>query len=97
LARSMPFNPAKAAEHGELARCPVRGATVATPHPSVTGSTLTEEAPSEKVGTGRPNVGFNPGNTSLDRVRVDSSGRKLTTNLGVPVADNQNSLKAGVR
>lgn len=97
LAREMPFNPTKAAEHGELARCPMRGATVPTPHPSVTGSTLTEEAPSEKVGTGRPNVGFNPTNTSLDRVRVDSSGRKLTTNLGVPVADNQNSLKAGVR
>jgi hypothetical protein len=33
----------------------------------------------------------------LDRVRVDSSGRHLTTNQGVPVADNQNSLKYGVR
>ena len=34
---------------------------------------------------------------SLDRVRVDSGGRALTTNQGVPIADNQNSLKAGVR
>ena len=33
----------------------------------------------------------------LDRVRVDSSGRVLTTNQGVPVADNQNSLKDGLR
>ncbi|MBA2674285.1 MAG: catalase [Ramlibacter sp.] len=33
----------------------------------------------------------------LDRVRVDSSGQVLTTNQGVPVADNQNSLKYGVR
>jgi len=30
-------------------------------------------------------------------VRTDSSGRVLTTNQGVPVADNQNSLKAGLR
>jgi catalase len=30
-------------------------------------------------------------------VRTDSGGRVLTTNQGVPVADNQNSLKAGLR
>ena len=30
-------------------------------------------------------------------MRVDSGGRELTTNHGVPVADNQNSLKAGLR
>ncbi len=96
LARAMPFNATKGSEHGEASE-PPRGATVAPSHPSVTASTLTEEAPSAKSGTGRPNIGFNPSNTSLDRARVDSSGRKLTTNLGVPVADNQNSLKAGVR
>ena len=33
----------------------------------------------------------------LDRVRVDSTNRHLTTNQGVAIADNQNSLKAGVR
>ena len=33
----------------------------------------------------------------LDRVRADSSARPLTTNQGVPVGDNQNSLKAGLR
>lgn len=98
LARAMPFNPTKAAEHGaEAGRCPVRGAATSPPHPSVTGSTLTEGMPSAKSGNGRPNIGLNPTNMPLDRVRVDSSGRKLTTNLGVPVADNQNSLKAGVR
>lgn len=97
LARAMPFNAAKAGEHDEAARCPMRGETVAPSHPSITGSTLTEEAPSHKAGTGRPNIGFNPGNTSLDRARTDSSGRKITTNQGVPVADNQNSLKAGAR
>ena len=34
---------------------------------------------------------------SLDRVRVDDGGHALTTNQGVPVSDNQNSLKAGLR
>jgi catalase len=33
----------------------------------------------------------------LDRVRVDSTDRVLTTKQGVQVADNQNSLKAGLR
>ena len=51
----------------------------------------------EKVGSGNPQMSFNPGNGPLDRVRVDSGGRVLTTNQGVPVADNQNSLKAGLR
>ena len=42
-------------------------------------------------------LGQNPGNLPLDRVRVDSTERTLTTNQGVPVADNQHSLKAGLR
>ncbi|HEX5693124.1 MAG TPA: catalase, partial [Arenimonas sp.] len=33
----------------------------------------------------------------MHRVRADDAGRVLTTNQGVPVADNQNSLKAGLR
>jgi catalase len=49
------------------------------------------------VGSGAPPVGFNPANGPLDRVRADSANRVLTTNQGVPVADNQNSLKAGLR
>ncbi len=73
------------------------GQTVEPPHPLVSGSTLTEINASTKVGSGNPQVSFNPGNASLDRVRVDSGGRVLTTNQGVPIADNQNSLKAGFR
>ena len=60
-------------------------------------STVTEDAMSPKVGHGKPVLGHNPGNQSLDRARVDSSGQVLTTNMGVAVADNQNSLKAGLR
>jgi catalase len=63
----------------------------------ITGSTLTEVNASEKVGKGNPQMSFNPTNGPLDRVRVDSGGRVLTTNQGVPVADNQNSLKGGLR
>jgi catalase len=45
---------------------------------------LTEINASQKVGSGNPQASFNPGNASLDRVRVDSGGRVLTTNQGVP-------------
>ncbi|MEO7457530.1 MAG: catalase, partial [Gemmatimonadaceae bacterium] len=52
---------------------------------------------SDKVGSGDSVQGTNPTNLPLDRVRVDNTGRALTTNQGVLVADNQNSLKAGLR
>ena len=97
LAASMPHNLAKPAEFGDAAMEPPAGQTVEPPHPMVTGSTLTETNASEKVGKGNPQVSFNPTNGPLDRVRVDSGGRVLSTNQGVPVADNQNSLKAGLR
>ena len=97
LAAAMPFNAAKPFEHGDAAMEPPAGQTVEPPHPLVTGSTLTETNASEKVGKGNPQLSFNPGNGPLDRVRVDSGGRVLTTNFGLPIADNQNSLKAGLR
>jgi catalase len=97
LVAAMPFNPNKATEYGRASMDPPRGATVAATDPRATGSTLSEAAPSAKVGAGKPNLGMNPGNLPLDRVRVDSTGRPLTTNLGVPIADNQSSLKAGLR
>jgi catalase len=97
LAAGMPHNENKAGEHGDAARKPRPGRTVAPPDPSATGSTLTESNASPKVGTGEPQTGLNAGNLPLDRVRVDSSERELTTNQGVPIADNQNSLKAGLR
>lgn len=97
VAAAFPSNAAKASEFAEAADAPATGQTVEPPHPMVTGSTLTEGNQSPKVGLGSPPAGFNPGSASLDRVRADSGGRALTTNQGVPVSDNQNSLKAGVR
>src|SRR5262245_60903333 len=84
LVASMPFNVNKAAEHGDGP--PPEGATVPPGDPPVTGSTLTESMPSPKAGAGKPNLGQNPGNLPLDRVRTDATGRPLTTNQGVAVA-----------
>jgi catalase len=97
LAAARPFNPNKAGEYGRASAKPQPGAVAEPPDLSVTGSTLTEVLPSAKAGAGKPNLGFNPGNLPLDRVRVDSSNQRLSTNQGVPVADNQHSLKAGLR
>jgi len=76
---------------------PAVGQAAEPSSPTVTGSTLTEGNASQKVGEGNPQMSFNPAAGPLDRVRVDSGGRFLTTDQGVPVADNQNALKAGLR
>jgi catalase len=98
LAGAVPFNPLKASEYGEkAARSPQAGECADVSVALVTASTLTERNESAKAGTGDPPAGTNPTNAPLDRVRVDSGGRELTTNQGVPVANNQDSLKVGVR
>jgi catalase len=97
LAAEMDHNPNKAAEHGAAALAPPAGLSCPVPHPAATASTAGETIASPKTGSGTPPHGVNPGNASLDRVRVDSGGQRLTTNQGVPVADNQNSLKVGLR
>ena len=97
LATAMPENPTKASEYGEAARVPAAGATSDADSPAATGSTSSEIVSSPKVGEGTPPYGENPTAGSLDRVRVDASEQVLTTNQGVPIADNQNSLKIGLR
>lgn len=97
LAAAMPHNPTKAAEHGfENGLRPQQGATAKPPSRLPTGSTLTEEHGTTKTGSAAMD-GLNATIEPLDRVRVDSGGRMLTTNQGVPIADNQNSLKLGTR
>jgi catalase len=97
LAAAFPFNAAKPFEFSGNGQSPPVGQSVEPPDPLVAGSTLTETNPSPKVGSGKPPLSFNPASASLNRVRVDSTGRGLTTNQAVPVSDNQNSLKAGLR
>ena len=97
LVAAMPFNSTKSAEHGFAnAIAPRQGATVEPESRLSTGSTLSEENSSDKTGTIAPE-GVNATIEPLDRVRVDSSGQALTTNQGVAIADNQNSLKFGLR
>jgi len=97
LAGDMPFNPTKPNEYGDAARTPTEGDTHKPSTHAATGSTSSEIIASDKVGSGTPPQGENPTVAPLDRVRVDPADRHLTTNQGVPVADNQNSLKIGLR
>jgi catalase len=97
LARQFPYNTGKAAEHGrDLALTPPSGMNAEIGDDSATASTLTEANANAKLGS-RAAPGRNPTVDDLDRVRVDAGARVLTTNQGVSVADNQNSLKAGLR
>jgi catalase len=97
LVSAMPANPTKALEHGfESGLMPSRGATVQPSSRLATGSTLSEDNGTMKTGS-LAVEGLNATIEPLDRVRVDSGGQVLTTNQGVKIADNQNSLKAGLR
>lgn len=97
MAGAMTHNPNKPSEHGFANGLrPPAGAIVEPPSRLPGGSTLSEENGSEKTGSTAVD-GLNATIEPLDRVRVDATGRMLTTNQGVPVADNQNSLKYGVR
>ncbi|WP_159669901.1 catalase [Andreprevotia sp. IGB-42] len=90
-------NPGKPHEVGEAARCPFTGASHAAKSPLPGSSTVSESNGSDKVGSGKPPQGANHAGGDLDRVRADSTGQVLTTNQGVAIADNQNSLKIGLR
>ena len=97
LVAAMPYNPTKAGEHGfDQGLTPQVGALVDAASRLPGGSTLTEENGTEKTGSIAPE-GVNATIEPLDRVRVDSAGQVLTTNEGVAISDNQNSLKFGLR
>lgn len=96
-AGAMPHNANKAAEYGDAnARCPYTGAHVPAADASVGASSLSEREASDKtVDAAAP--GVNTVDGRLSRVRSDASDQPLTTNQGVPIGDNQHSLKAGLR
>ncbi|MCR4346578.1 MAG: catalase [Sulfuricaulis sp.] len=94
---AMPYNRSKELEYGhDNAVAPAPGVTVEPGASTLTASTTTEETETAKTGGAAP-LGTNPTVASLDRVRVDASDRPLTTNQGVHISDNQNTLKAGLR
>ena len=97
LAASIAYNTNKPAEHGDAARTPPEGMHVDAGAPAATAGTASETQSSPKVGSGAPPLGVNPNDGNLERVRSDAGGQRLTTNQGVPIADNQNSLKAHLR
>jgi catalase len=98
VAAAFTFNPNKSFEYDPVAaRAPHEGVSVKPTDPLAGASTVSELNGSEKVGSGGPPVGRNPAAASLDRARVDSTAQAITTNQGVPVGDNQSSLKAGLR
>lgn len=98
VASAFAFNPIKAAEYDPAAALtPPEGPSITFADPIVGASTVSESNGSEKLGSGGPNIGHNPTVGPLDRVRVDSTNRPVTTNQGVPVADNQHSLTVGLR
>ncbi len=97
LAASMPRSEHKALDFGrDNALNPPVGGTAEPASAAVSASTLSESNVSAK--TGEP---ASPGGHAIDgqlaQVRVDGSSQVLTTNQGVAIADNQNSLKAGLR
>jgi catalase len=98
MALGMPYNAGKAQDFGrENAVAPVVGAHIADLMPTALGSTLSEFNESAKAGEGSPQPGCNALNGALNRVRSDATSQVMTTNQGVPIGDNQNSLKAGLR
>jgi catalase len=97
LVAAMPHNANKAREVGrDNALNPPVGVTTESPSPTVSASTLTEANGSAKTGDAAT-PGLHPNDGQVARARVDGSGHVLTTNQGVPIADNQHSLKAGLR
>ena len=96
-AQNIPNNATKPKEYGEAAKCPFSGAFTIPADPMVGSSTITETNSNEKIGSGVPPNGESFQKGDLDRVRCDSAGQHLTTNQGVAIADNQNSLKIGLR
>lgn len=98
LVASIPHNANKAAEYtrrGKAGPAP-EGVRQAPDNPDATASTVSEDNAGDKHGA-KAVAGLNPNNAPLERHRVDSGDRALTTNQGVAVADNQHSLKAGAR
>ena len=96
LSDAMLFNAAKSAEYGASpATAPAEGPHRPMPSPTTGAGTLSEQNESAKTGPAALEPQSLDG--SLESRRVNSAGQVLTTNQGVPVANNQDSLKAGLR
>jgi catalase len=98
MAAAMPYNGNKAKEVGrQNAVAPAAGAQIPNLTSASVGSTLSEFNASTKTGGDIPSTGQNALDGALGRVRSDAAAQAMTSNQGVPIGDNQNSLKAGLR
>jgi catalase len=96
LVEAFPFNSAKPSEYGQPStKAPPDGPHQALPSLTAGAGTLSEKNGSLK--TGAPALEPQSLDGSLESKRVNSEGQVLTTNQGVSVANNQDSLKAGLR
>jgi catalase len=96
LAGAMPFNGAKPSEYAPAdPTAPPEGAHEDMPSPTAGASTLSVKNESSKSGAATLEPQSLDG--ALASKRVNSAGQVLTTNQGVPVGSNQDSLKAGLR
>ena len=96
LAEATPFNSAKPSEYGAPSTAaPPEGPHQPMPSPKTGAGTLSEK--NESLKTGLATLEPQSLDGSIESKRVNSEGQVLTTNQGVPVANNQDSLKAGLR
>jgi catalase len=96
LAEATPFNSAKKSEFGAPSSAtPPEGPHQPMASPTTGAGTLSEKNGSLKTGAATLKPRALDG--SLASKRVNSEGQVLTTNQGVPVGNNQDSLKAGLR
>jgi catalase len=95
LVEARPFNVAKPTEYGARSTAAVEGPHEPMPSPTTGAGTLSEK--NESLKTGPATLEPQSLEGSLAGKRVNSAGQMLTTNQGVPVGNNQDSLKAGLR
>ena len=96
LAKSVPFNSAKPAEYNARSTsAPPEGPHQPMPSATTGAGTLSETM--ETLKTGPATTEPHSPDGSLGGKRINSAGQMLTTNQGVPVGNNQDSLKAGFR
>jgi catalase len=96
LAEAMPFNATKPSEYAaQSTAAPPEGPHESMPSPTAGAGTLSEK--NESLKTGAAALEPHSLDGSLDAKRVNSEGQVLTTDQGVPVGNNQDSLKAGLR
>jgi catalase len=96
LSAGVPFNSTKPNEYGiRNALAPVEGVHQDMPSSTAGAGTVSETNSTAK--TGAPTLDAQALDGSLSSKRVNSAGQTLTTNQGVPVSNNQDSLKAGLR